>query len=52
MVSFIDSNMQSNFAKMLTKIICIGHNLSYLLVALSDPGVVQPPDNPLQRGLM
>jgi hypothetical protein len=41
-IYYIDHNTQNQWVHIVTKIVCIGHTLSYLAVALSDPGIARP----------
>jgi len=41
-VLFIDASTSNSILKIATKIVCFGHTLSYLAVALKDPGVEKP----------
>ena len=43
LITYIDGNSQNPWLQAMTKIVCVGHNLSYLMVALSNPGIARPP---------
>ena len=39
MIIYMNNNVESEVAKIITYIVCIGECLSYLMVALSNPGI-------------
>ena len=40
--SYIDTHSDKDWVKLVTKIMCVGQLGSYLLIALSDPGMARP----------
>jgi hypothetical protein len=49
-VLFVDSYSSSQPLQIITKIVCLGHTFSYLLVALKNPGV-EVPQASIREGL-